>query len=86
MPKKHPISRTAARGTAIFGGISPVADLTGHLDSVEPNMFRLGVALSKYYRKNDPLRAKFTAIETLFGDYAKELRAVIAKEVAREDR
>jgi hypothetical protein len=79
MPKKHSISNIRLRGDFGRLGVTPASELTGHLDDVEPAMRRLGYAVARYYRKTDPQRATFLAIETMFFDFSKRIRTDIRR-------
>ena len=73
MPKKLPLSKSTIR-RSLPNGFSTVDELLdGHLREVKGAMFRLGLALSRHYRKNDPERKTFMSLETLFGDFTKRI-------------
>lgn len=65
-----------------MGGRSPVSELTSHLQEVQPTIKRLGYALSRYYKKTDPHRARFIAVEALYQDFSAQLLAEL-KAVAK---
>ena len=86
VPKKRPILNRPARGTAFMVGFSAVQDLTGHLGGIEPDLDRLGGAIAKYFRKSDPHRKRFMAIDALFRDWSRNLRLAIRRKARKADR
>ena len=67
MPKKARINGAA------------VKELEMYLRDVEGPMFRLGIRLSRHFRKTDDLRTRFVALENLFKAYTKDVKIQIRK-------
>ncbi len=63
--------------------VAAFQELQAYFHDVEGPLFRLGVALGRYFKENDEVRARFIDLEKLFDGYVKDAKPQIA-EIARK--
>lgn len=71
MPKKAKLDRNALKELEMYFG------------DVKGPMFRLGIALGRYFKESDEIRARFIALEKLMAGYVSDVKPQLA-EIARK--